>query len=536
MDYSYFDKEVFSVSIDCSRNAVMNVVAVKKLALYLHKMGYNRIQLYTEDTYELDNEPLFGYMRGRYTVEELKEINAYCNSLGMEFGLGIQTLAHLNAMFEWPYYDDIRDNSDILLVGEEKTYALIEKMFKVVGECTSTKMIGIGMDEAYFLGYGKYKEIHGEVDRFKMITEHLTRVAEIAQKYDLFIGVSFDMIAKLCTGSADLFNLENVDKIDCSGLPENVIMGYWDYYSTDFDHYMGMYNILKKFGLPIAFNGGIWSWEGFLPEQQYAMDTLAVSMRFCREAGIKNVRVSHFGDDGAECSKFASLPVYYYAIQQYKGNTDLESIKKGFKDLFGFDFDAFISFDKMDHPSKAHEGYANPSKYLIYNDPFTGLNDYRCSSDDNHYYKNLKEEYEKLEVTPDVQHTLDTVIALADLHSVKADIGVRTRKAYKAGDLEELSNIADDYLVVIEKLEKFHETFQKQWMTENKPFGFDIQDIRIGGIIKRFETCRERLLKYIAGEVDKIEELEVELLNEYPGNYWHNYATPNVISHMLYRY
>ena len=30
-------------------------------------------------------------------------------------------------------------------------------------------------------------------------------------------------------------------------------------------------------------------------------------------------------------------------------------------------------------------------------------------------------------------------------HSVKADIGVRTRKAYKAGDLEELINIADDY-------------------------------------------------------------------------------------------
>ncbi len=38
---------------------------------------------YTEDTYEVDGEPFFGYMRGRYTKAEMKEIDAFAEELGV---------------------------------------------------------------------------------------------------------------------------------------------------------------------------------------------------------------------------------------------------------------------------------------------------------------------------------------------------------------------------------------------------------------------------------------------------------------------
>ena len=50
------------------------------------------------------------------------------------------------------------------------------------------------------------------------------------------------------------------------------------------------------------------------------------------------------------------------------------------------------------------------------------------------------------------------------------------------------------------------------WETENKPYGFEIQDYRIGGMLKRMEHCRKRLEAYISGSIDKIEELEETLL------------------------
>ena len=67
----------FGVMLDMSRNAVMSVDGLKMLFPLLKKIGYNMVMLYTEDTYEIDDEPFFGYMRGRYTQQEMKEIDIW---------------------------------------------------------------------------------------------------------------------------------------------------------------------------------------------------------------------------------------------------------------------------------------------------------------------------------------------------------------------------------------------------------------------------------------------------------------------------
>ena len=50
--------------LDCSRNAVMKVEEIKRLISLLALLGYTYLELYTEDTYELPDEPYFGYQRG----------------------------------------------------------------------------------------------------------------------------------------------------------------------------------------------------------------------------------------------------------------------------------------------------------------------------------------------------------------------------------------------------------------------------------------------------------------------------------------
>lgn len=70
--------------LDCSRNAVMTISMIKKFIDIMKKMGYTSLQLYTEDTYEVEKEPMFGYLRGKYTKDELKEIDAYAKSRSVE--------------------------------------------------------------------------------------------------------------------------------------------------------------------------------------------------------------------------------------------------------------------------------------------------------------------------------------------------------------------------------------------------------------------------------------------------------------------
>ena len=67
----------YCVMLDCSRNGVMNVSALKKFVKIISSMGYNAIMLYTEDTYEVVGEEYFGLFRGKYTIAEIKEIDAY---------------------------------------------------------------------------------------------------------------------------------------------------------------------------------------------------------------------------------------------------------------------------------------------------------------------------------------------------------------------------------------------------------------------------------------------------------------------------
>lgn len=75
--------ESLGIMIDCSRNGVLKVDRVKELIRFISLMGLNVLQLYTEDTYEIQNEPFFGYFRGPYTQVELKEIDDYAYSLAL---------------------------------------------------------------------------------------------------------------------------------------------------------------------------------------------------------------------------------------------------------------------------------------------------------------------------------------------------------------------------------------------------------------------------------------------------------------------
>ena len=64
------EKKYFGVMLDMSRNAVMKPEIVKQFVDYISSFGYNMLQLYTEDTYEVNNEPYFGHLRGGYKKQE----------------------------------------------------------------------------------------------------------------------------------------------------------------------------------------------------------------------------------------------------------------------------------------------------------------------------------------------------------------------------------------------------------------------------------------------------------------------------------
>ena len=147
---------------DCSRNAVLNVASAKQMIEVLALMGYSTFELYMEDTYQIEGQPYFGYFRGAYSAEELQEIEAYAQQFDMTFVPCIQTLAHLSAFVKWGVKEvqELRDVEDILLIGEEKVYDLVDGMFATLSKL-KTRKVNIGMDEAHLVGLGRYLILNG---------------------------------------------------------------------------------------------------------------------------------------------------------------------------------------------------------------------------------------------------------------------------------------------------------------------------------------------------------------------------------------
>lgn len=525
---------MLGVMLDCSRNAVISVQAVKEYAGIIKKMGYNTIMLYTEDTYEVDNQPLFGHLRGRYSKKELKEIDSYCAGIGIELVPCIQTLAHLESIFKWENeYDEINDCDDILLAGNEKTYKLIEDMISTIAQVFTSRKIHIGMDEAYRVGTGKYKQLYGVKDRFDVINEHLHKVCEITQKYGFEVMIWSDMFRRLALNIEDQYENADDTKIkEKASLPDGVSLAYWDYYSTDYDHYVKMLETTKLFGRKVFFAGGAWTWKGFAPDNDFSIKATKVAIEACDACNADGMFFTVWGDDGAECSKFAVLPALMYAAEKAKGNDNLNDIKEKFKAITDCNFDDFLLFDKLDTPGGKHS--RGPSKYLFYNDPFLGLRDCLCSENDAKYYEKLEEEIHKVTGKGSFEALFNVYEKLAAVLKIKATFGMRIKDAYVKKDIKKFKEIINDCDILAAKIKEFHKAHQERWFKENKPHGFDIQDIRIGGLLQRIESCKERMMLFVNGEIREIPELEeVQTDRIIQFNHWSRVASPNIISHRL---
>ena len=268
----------FGVMLDMSRNAVMKPEEVKRFAKVLKGFEYNMLQLYMEDVYEVDGEPYFGYMRGRYTKAELKDIVEYCNGIGVEVIPCIQTLAHLNQIFRWQEYHSIHDIADILLVGDARTYELTENMVKSLRSIFNSNYIHIGMDEAHLLGLGQYLQKNGVVNRFEILQEHLKKVVSIVEKYSFTPIMWSDMFFRLANNGEYYPKCPTVGDEIIDLTPKSIELAYWDYYHTDSSFYSNMIKVHKSFGNNLWFAGGAWTWTGFAPGNKRTLQTMLPAM------------------------------------------------------------------------------------------------------------------------------------------------------------------------------------------------------------------------------------------------------------------
>ena len=278
--------------LDNSRNAVAKVDYVKSLLRRLAVLGHTWYMLYMEDVYEIPEQPYFGAFRGRYSQADLRELDAYAQDLGIELVPCVQTLAHLNQFFQWEHINSqYADLADVLHVGREETYTLIDQMLASLSSCFTTKRIHLGMDEAYDLGRGHYLDQVGLRAKTDIMLDHLARMKTLCDRYDLEPIIWDDMFFSWYN------QVGEGEKID---IPEGISLMYWDYYQHTTQAYLDKIAQRRSLGAQVSFAGGAWRWTGYTPHHRKTLVASLAGLEAARQTGIQEVIATAWGDDSSE--------------------------------------------------------------------------------------------------------------------------------------------------------------------------------------------------------------------------------------------
>jgi len=509
--------------IDMSRNGVFTVAAVKRTIDRMACLGMNVLMLYTEDTYEVPEYPRLGYLRGRYSQRDLRELDDYADALGVELVPCIQTLGHMQQFLQWPENAALRDQPDVLMADEDEAYRLIEAEIRAVRACVRTKRIHVGMDEAHGIGLGGYYARHGAVDRFDLLNRHLARVVDICGRYDFTPIMWSDMFFRLASKNNDYYDREAV-------IPQRVIdaippvsLCYWDYYHKDealYDHMIAQH---ERTGRPVVFAGGCWTWAGFLPHVKRTEATMLPALKVAARHHVQTVLATLWGDDGTETNYFLGLPMlplFSEACWQGEDVTMDGALRLG-EALTGVPADAVRAMGEF-FPDARDD---REGKGLIWCDAL--------------YPLLQRTEWDaivaRLRAAQHVLSAHDELLecryaeAVMDVAAGKAMLLRDLRPAYRTGDRAYLALAVEEIIpTLLGDYDRLMRVHRELWERDMKRFGWEVLSLRYGAVSGRLQDVQEEIERYLAGELDTIEELDAEPMPGERYSHFQQLVTPMV--------
>lgn len=547
--------KTMGVSLDVSRGGVPKIEALKKFVAKIAALGYNFLKLYMEDIFKMEKYPRFGYMRGRYSAEELRELDDYAYSLGVEIVPAIQTLSHMEQYFQWDEAAPLSNGTrGTFLVESETTYEFIEDMIKTLRGIFRTNRIVPSMDEAEAMFLGKYQKLHGiDINKMEVYLNHFKRVVSICEKYKFRPITDGDMFFRIASKKGQYYDLDvEFSKELLESVPKNVDLSAWLYsIPNQFEMekrgltpeechriFMEKYRQLCPTSI---YQGGIWSWDGFFEDSGFSFDSMIPAMKNCLKMGFEEVMASGFGDGGQETNLLLQLPGMLAVYSEYCYNgleCTMEDIADASTYLTGLPFENRMNLMRRLHGSdlSLHD-CQRFNNSLFYGDIFYNLVDlkYDYATEMKAYTEGAELCRKYMADDPQNSDYYRFCLLSFEIGIRKMDMFENLRKKYRENDMDYLKKAAYEYIPkIIESTKEFYKIFQANWDETNKPFGSEIHQVRLGGVVNRAEYVAGRLDKYIKGEIENIEELEQDIVLSKGRSYNHHFHKVTTASAISY--
>lgn len=509
---THFD--TLGLMVCVSRGMVPTNKALEKYIDYLAVMGYNLIMLQTDDLFEVDGRPFFGYMRGRYTKEELRAFDDYAYEYGIEAIPCIECYSHMKTYLLWPEAKELRDTASVLMAREEKTFEFVEQMIKTVSSCFRSKRIHIGMDEAWDMGRGNFLTKYGQVPILDIFNEYMERLIAITDKYGLKPMMWSDMYFR-CSRTDNIYYHPDtvIPESTKKAIPKGVELVFWNYgEEPECDYYM--LDKHKELDRPIISCGGLWEWTGHFPNNEYSYKVTDFSVSACRAKGVTKYMTTTWFID-SECDLFATLlGLSNTASLVYKENPTEEYRRERFEAETGGSFDAFNIMTRYHNKCDGREYRSSDERFLgkhyFWQDVMEGIFDaYLFEEPMSEHYRESRDMIRPYINGGKWDYLYEYTEAVFDYLYTKCYIAENLVPTYKSDDKNVLRIISEKELPALhQKCERIHNIYRAIWFKYYKDFGLIHNDIHYGGMLARIDSAKMRIDAYLRGECASLAELD----------------------------
>ena len=279
--------------LDVSRGRVPDAGERGALVERLSALGLNRLELYTEHTFQYAGHEQVWRGTGALSPEDVRQLDAQCRRRGIDLVANQNCFGHFENWLCHPRYRSLAETQGsfefegITLPGpfslcptDPGSLELVRDLLDQLLPCFSGSSVNLNCDVTQDVGQGRSRAAVNERGAFEVYRDYVSAIAEIARSHGKRPQIWADIALRYPARIAEL--------------PEDLELIAWGYEPDHpFDHQARQ---LAASGRPYLLCGGTGTWRSWLgrtTERRANLDALCAAAQGHRPAGVL---IAEWGD------------------------------------------------------------------------------------------------------------------------------------------------------------------------------------------------------------------------------------------------
>jgi hypothetical protein len=292
--------KIRGLSDDMSRGQVSTEKNIKKIIRFLAKYKMNWYQPYMEDIIHFKSFPEIGKSRGRFTKQEVEELQDYAKKYHVSFVPDLETLAHQGNMLHLKPFRKYAEYPGATAF-DTQSKAAVNFVKKLIGDILpwfDSKYFHIGGDESFDVGRGASKAAVNLNGLATVQANYYRRIYDFVHSHGKKVIMYGDMVLRHPATLAQL--------------PDSLIIMDWHYGATD---KFPSVKVFSRAGQPFIVSPGVSSWYRLYPNQSAAwVNTYNLTLQGYKHGAIGSV-TSTWGDYGGPNFRELNYRGYSYLAE-----------------------------------------------------------------------------------------------------------------------------------------------------------------------------------------------------------------------------